>query len=838
MSYGLRNASEIQKRRLLHRRMFLVNGLLLVFVLTIVARLVELQIVRGQEYHEAAQRLHYGDVEIPAKRGDILGINSKTGEYNIFATNVTLDLVYVDPDGVDNPNLIANTLSETLLTPEFHAACTAGAGTCPKELIPFYAQAFDPLIGHRLRQSGSLLEPLPDGKIPSSLLQLPNLVQSRDLFARNIESRISEKYVTFAPLKYGATKTEMRAVQELHIPGVIIVPEQALIYASPQDINQSLIDSFSRKLATALNGDAAVLRRALRSRPLRYVPVMRKLPPALSRKVMELKTASAKEEYEKQQKARKAGAELKYPLRSIAIISEHWRHYPDTTVASHVVGFLNPSGEPQYGIERTLNAQLRGQKGSIRAVSDLHGGQILRPEQSIDVPKDGDTVVLTLDRAVQKQVEALLADAVDRYRAESAQAIVMDPYTGRIIAMANAPLFNSNSYTAVNEKEPVRIDSEGRKRILVEIFEPVTNALVVKAEYPQVFTSSGRALLPDKMRTGLRDLEKQYDIRDLVRYYILVGQSIRREVFPTEDPNIWLKFRNNLGIGAYLNRTDQEIYEPGSVLKAVTMAIAFDQGERTPTDTYNDTGVVHVDEYKIDNNDHKHYGLVTMTNCIEYSINTCMTDISFRLGAKLFHGTLARFGFGQITGIDPENELPGTLKPWGRWARSELATVAFGQGIAVTPLQMITAFSALGNGGKLMRPILVDSILHEDGTVEKTEPRMVDQVITPETSRTITAVLVSSASKGFAKAGKPQGYRIAGKTGTSQIARGNKWEVGTGSTIASYAGFAPVDRPRFAVLVKIDRPKNSIHGATAAAPVFKDIMAFLFQYYDIPPDEK
>jgi cell division protein FtsI/penicillin-binding protein 2 len=822
--------------------MLFINGILGLTVLLIVARLVELQIIRGSDYAEAAQSQHFGNVEIPAKRGAILGVNSKTEETSVFATNVTLDLVYVDPLITEDPVAVSNLLAETLLTPEFHAACTQGSSACPRELIPYYAPAFDPLMVQKLRASGALLEPVPLGKLPPSLLKLPNIVQARDLFARNIQDRISEKSVTFVPLKYGATKLQMAAVKKLGIPGVHVLDEQGLIYANPEDINQSLIESFSQKLSEILGDDATQIRRTLRSRSLRYVPVMRKLPLHLSRALLELKTASAKEALQKmEQSTRRANlAELEYPLRSVALIPEHWRHYPDTTIASHVVGFLNTNAEPQYGVERTFNPQLRGVKGSIQAVSDPHGGQIVRPEQAIADSKDGDAIVLTLDRAVQKEVETIMQKAVELYKADSAQAIVMDPYTGRIIAMVNAPLFDSNNYTSVNEKEPVRIDAAGRTKIVVEVFDPQTNALMVKGLMPNVFTASGRTLLAEKYQKSLQELELLYDLRDLTRYYILIGENTRREVFPTDDPDVWLKFKNNLGIGAYLNRTIQAIYEPGSVMKPITVAIAIDQGEITPWSTYDDVGTVVLEEdpRPIDNNDHKHYGRVTMTNCLEFSINTCMADISFKLGAKLFHGSLTRFGFGQITGIELEDELVGELIHWRNLPRRTLATTAFGQGISSTPLQMVTAFAALANGGKLMRPTIIDSVIREDGTVEKTQPRVVDQVITQQSSETITAMLVSSATKGFAKAGKPKGYRVAGKTGTSQIAGpGARYETGTGSTVASYAGYAPVDHPRFVVLVKIDRPKTSIHGATAAAPVFKDIVTFLFKYYDIPPDD-
>ena len=503
-----------------------------------------------------------------------------------------------------------------------------------------------------------------------------------------------------------------------------------------------------------------------------------------------------------------------------------------------MVGFLNTKQEAQYGVERTFDPQLRGQEGLINAVSDPHGGQIVTGEQTVIDPKDGDTIVLTIDPFIQKEVENILEAAVKKYAADSAQAIVMDPYTGRILAMANAPLFERNSYAAVFSKVPFFVPPEKRNTIVVEIMNPVTNARILKDYIDDVFLPEKRALLPEKVRASITEAERLYDLKDLARYYYYIGENNRYEIFPTTIPNVWLKFANIIGVGAYLNRSIQEIYEPGSVMKAVTMAIALDQGEVTPEDTYNDTGPVQVDEFTIKNALLTYYGKVTMTNCLEFSINTCMTSVSAKLGKKLLSTERARFGFGKITGIELEDELPGEVKPWKVWSNSLLATTAFGQGLTVTPLQMITSWTALANGGKLMKPEIIDSIIHHDGTVEKNEPRVLDQVITPETSDTITSMLVSSAKVGFAKSGKPQYYKIAGKTGTSQIAGpGGRYETGTGSTIGTYMGYAPPIHPKFLVLVKFDRSRDQF-GSYTAAPAFKDITSFLFRYYGMPPDDE
>ncbi len=835
--------SEAQVTRALRRRILITNAVLCAVLLVIVARLLELQIVRGEEYRALAQAQHYGGVRLPAKRGEILSLSSKTHETSILATNTTLAMVYVDPLITDRPVFIAETLSDLLVTEDFHMLCLKGSADCPQELVPYYNAAFDPMALVKRIGSGAVYEPIPRGNFPVPEESLPDITEVRRRFARSIEERISEQRVTFAPLTYGATKVQMEAVRNLGIGGIEVSWDYNLIFANPEHVNQLQVASIARDLSEVLEEDPAKLRNVLRSRPLRYVPIMRRLSPGLSTRIREVKLSSLRDTEQQRRAAptREAALAIQDPLRSIALIPEHWRYYPDATLASHVVGFLNFTQEPQYGIERTFDSDLRGQEGLISSLSDPQGGQILTREQEIVDPEDGDTIVLTIDRVIQKYLEGLMQEALERFEADSGQAIVMDPMTGRILAMVNVPLFDSNNYGTVYEKEPWFLSESQVRDTVVEIYHPETNAFVVKAYVDDVFTPEGREHLSEEKRVELAALEEFYDLEDIARYYVYVGENSRHEVFPTDRPNVVLRYRNRIGVGSYLNRVVQEIYEPGSVLKPVTMAVALDQGEVTPFDIYDDSGPVLVDEYTIRNNRNRVYGKVTMTNCLEFSINTCMTSVSSKLGKKLFHRSLERFGFGRITGVELEDELPGEMLPWRKWSNALLATAAYGQGISATPLQVVTAYAALANGGRLLKPTIVDSIHRSDGTVERTEPIVLDQVITPETSATITAMLTSAVNQGFAKLAKVKGYRIAGKTGTSQIAGpGGKYETGTGSTVASFGGYAPIDRPRFVALVKFDRPraKGILHGAEAAAPIFRQLASFIFDYYGIPPDER
>ena len=837
-----RNISETQRKRSTHQRMVIVHAALLILLLVIVARLLELQVIKGGDYRALAESQHFGGVVLPAKRGEILSRNSKTGEVSILATNTTLDLLYVDPLITDDPRFVATELSNLLVTEEFHQLCSEGNEDCPNELADFYGASFDPIQQIDKLQTGVLLEPVV-GSLPISTVDvLPDLEEVRMLFRADIQQRISEKRVTFVPFVYGATKVQIDEVLDLGIPGVYAVRDTKIIFANPEEVSQLKIPRYARDLESIVEMDDDTIKHLMRSRPLRYIPVLRKLPPELALKVRERMLRSIRETAVLKSEAanREAALQISDPLRSVALIPEHWRYYPDGNVGSHVVGFLNAQQEAQYGIEHTFDLELRGQEGLISTVSDPSGGQILTGEQTIVDAKDGDTIVLTLDRFVQKKVENIMNEAVVEFEADAGQAIVMDPFTGRIIAMVNAPTFDSNNYGAVYEKEPWYLDESRQKQIVAEIYHPQTNQFVVKAYAEDVFTEEGRLRLSEATRDTIEDIEELYDLKDIVRYYLYIGENNRREVYPTSRPDFWLKYKNNIGVGAYLNRSIQEIYEPGSVFKPITMSIAIDQGEISPEDVYMDEGVVEVDEYKIKNALESVYGEVTMVNCLEFSVNTCMTSVSMKLGKKLFHRMIDRFGFGKITGIELEDELPGEILPWKKWSQALLATAAYGQGISATPLQVITGWSALANGGKLMRPSIIDTVIKSDGSIVETKPYVIDQVITAETSDTVTAMLTSVVNQGFGRSAKVPGYLIAGKTGTSQIAGpGGKYEVGTGSAVTSFAGFGPVDHPKFVLLVKFDRPKakDIEFGSQSAAPVFKLIATFLFDYYGIPPTE-
>ena len=314
------------------------------------------------------------------------------------------------------------------------------------------------------------------------------------------------------------------------------------------------------------------------------------------------------------------------------------------------------------------------------------------------------------------------------------------------------------------------------------------------------------------------------------------GAILAMANYPSYDPNRFYE----VPMESYINPAVSGQYEPGSVFKIITMAAGLDAGIITPDSTFYDSGEIKVGGAVIKNPDRRAHGLVTMTDVLAYSLNVGVAYVSTSLGEETFYAYLKRFGCGDHTGIDLDGEIAGTLKQPGSrdWHKYDLGTNSFGQGIAVTPLQMIAAVAAVANRGSLMKPYLVERIVlgsgnGDDQGVIVTQPTVVRQVVSAQTAEQLTDMLVEAVERGAELATVP-GYDVAGKTGTAQIPVGGHYDPEL--TIASFVGYAPADDPRFIALVKIDKPRLDPWGAEVAAPVFKTIAERLFVLLDVPPD--
>ncbi|HTH71272.1 MAG TPA: penicillin-binding protein 2 [Candidatus Saccharimonadales bacterium] len=277
-------------------------------------------------------------------------------------------------------------------------------------------------------------------------------------------------------------------------------------------------------------------------------------------------------------------------------------------------------------------------------------------------------------------------------------------------------------------------------------------------------------------------------------------------------------------------------YEPGSTMKAVTIAAALNEKVVKPTDWYNDVGYTVVGGRRLNNALGKAYGPTTVTGILERSLNAGAAWVGQKLGAQRLSDYFSRFGFGKPTGVDLAGEVTGTVRPLAEWYPVDVGTASFGQGVSVSPLQLAMAYAALANGGTLFRPYVVASRRDADGE-HRTAPVAVDQVVTPETAAMLRDMLLATVDDGIAHNASIAGFSIAGKTGTAQIA-GPDGSYVDDQYVSSFAGFFPADDPKYVVLVVLEKPESRLLGTVTATDAFKGIAQDILRYARIQPDRR
>lgn len=431
------------------------------------------------------------------------------------------------------------------------------------------------------------------------------------------------------------------------------------------------------------------------------------------------------------------------PLSGIGFEEQYTRFYPEASLAATLVGFVgkNEAGEDKgyFGLEGYYDRQLKGKQGHGIQIRDALGSAVVA-KISGDLGKvDGRSLVLHIDRAIQFAVERKLKDGIERYGADGGMAIVMNPKTGAILAMANVPSFDPATYHKYD---------------------------------PKLFTNP------------------------LISYTL----------------------------------------EPGSTFKSLVMAAALDaKVVRPETKCSICKGPITIADYTIRTWDNQYYEDTNMIEVIQHSDNTGIVFVARTLGLDKLLTYFDKFGIGKLSNVDLQGEVTSSLRPKKAWYPIDLATAGFGQGISVTPIQFLSAFSAIANEGKRMEPHVVEKIKTPDGKVVVIAPKVVAEPIAPQTARVMTEMLVNAVNKGEAKWTRLKGYRVAGKTGTAQIPIAGHYDPD--KTITSFMGFAPADDPQFAMLVILDKPTRSIYGSETAAPIFFDIAKDILTYYGIAPTE-
>lgn len=423
-------------------------------------------------------------------------------------------------------------------------------------------------------------------------------------------------------------------------------------------------------------------------------------------------------------------------LPGIYFETENKRFYPKRELAAHVLGYVGMDNEGLAGLEHLYERDVRGTAGRILLHTDARKRYFSSVERP---PTAGSDLVLTMDESIQYLVEQELRAQVEKSRAVGGTAIVMNPATGAILAMANLPTFNPNHYGRYSES-------------------------------------------------------------------------------------------------AWRNQAVLNIYEPGSTFKIFTAAVALEEGLTTPEEEIHcmNGGIV-IGKHRI--RDHKPFGWLSVRDVIARSSNVGIIQLGFRIGKERLERYLRRYGFGRPTQVDLPGEARGLLRPASDWHMVELATIAMGQGIGVTPLQMISAAGVIASGGYWVPPRVVEQIRSgadsRSPSVSQGERR---RVLRKETAETIKEMMSLVVSAGTGRAARLRGFSAAGKTGTAQKVD-ERGRYSHTRFVASFIGFAPVDNPALSIVVLIDEPRGLYYGGQVAAPVFKKIAEKTLNYLSVPPDQ-
>ncbi|HEY3297343.1 MAG TPA: penicillin-binding transpeptidase domain-containing protein [Armatimonadota bacterium] len=419
------------------------------------------------------------------------------------------------------------------------------------------------------------------------------------------------------------------------------------------------------------------------------------------------------------------------------------RLYPGGDLACHILGFTDIDGKGREGLEKVYDKELSGQDGYMVVEVDVRGNPIPGSKKKQINPVDGKDIVLTIDSTIQHKLESDLRATYESHNAAGASALVMQPETGEILALANMPTFDPN--------KPGKAKPEQRR-----------------------------------------------------------------------------------------NRAIMDLYEPGSTLKALTACAGVESKAISLTDTWYCHGSIRIGKRTVRCSLHGRefahgHGVCNVGKMLKYSCNIAASGIGSRIGKERLYDFESAFGMYERPGSGLPGEVRGWHDSWKDWSDIRLANVAFGQGIAVTPLQMARAYSAVANGGLLLRPYIVKEIL-KGGKQEAMFHRHISRrVISEETSALVSQMLTGVVSEGTGQNAQVEGYKVAGKTGSAQKAVGGRYVPG--KIVASFAGFLPVSRPKAVILVAVDEPKGSHFGAVVAAPVFQSTAKTTMWRLKIPPDD-
>jgi cell division protein FtsI (penicillin-binding protein 3) len=425
----------------------------------------------------------------------------------------------------------------------------------------------------------------------------------------------------------------------------------------------------------------------------------------------------------------------------IGMFYEPNRYYPQNQLAGQLIGFVGRDSEGLEGLELKYNDYIRGEAGSSVTERDALGRRVLvQGVEGLRIPPGSD-VHLTLNTSIQHIAEKELEATILKYRAKSGVAIVMEPFTGEVLALANYPAFDPNNYSK---------QSADQRR----------------------------------------------------------------------------------------NRAVTDSFEPGSTFKTILAAAALEEGVVGKEDLFYCEMGKYPYAGKVIHDTHPH-GWLSFAKILQVSSNIGFTKVAQKLKKERYYRYIEKFGFGQVTGIDVPGEVPGLLRRAESWSAIDLATHAFGQGISATPLQMVTAYAAIANGGFLMRPYVTRRVVSPQGEIVlEIQPHVVRRVISEKTARSLASILKDVTNEGGTGVmANVDGFEVAGKTGTAQKADPVHGGYAAKKRVASFVGFVPANDPRLVALVLIDEPEVNVYGGVVAAPAFRNIAQAALRHLAVAPQQ-
>src|ERR1043165_222968 len=486
------------------------------------------------------------------------------------------------------------------------------------------------------------------------------------------------------------------------------------LFIDPNGLDTATLDRNAQQIAKSLGLKQADLSRDFRKahdEKKRFVWIARRLDADLANKVVELK------------------------LPGVQTQLEPKRYYPNGSLAAHVLGYVGLDGKGLGGVEQFYNAKISGEPGQLFVEKDANG----KPYEGYEIAaKPGQTVVLTIDQTIQYQAEQALQAAVSQAHAKSGSVIVLDPRSGEILALANAPTFDPNR---VSDAKP--------------------------------------------------------------------------------------ETRSNWAL--------QNIYEPGSTFKVVAFSAALEKKLARVDERIDcQMGAITVAGRVV--HDHKKFGLLTIPEALAKSSNVAAIKLGIRVGDQTMYDYIRRFGFGSKTGIELPGETNGILRRVDRWQPSSIGSIAIGQEVGVTPVQMVAAFGALANDGMRVAPHLIREVRDEGGNVVYRAQPEQRRVISAETAIALRGMLEGVTLHGTAKKAQLDGYSAAGKTGTAQKIDPKTKAYSSTKFVGSFVGFAPVSNPQVVIIVVIDEPAGAYHGGDVAAPIFREVAEQILPNLGVMPD--